>query len=88
MQGPGDRRKPVQFPPEVGRWFETVDAELTQFLLLLSKNDRLAAFTKALRISVEDCVTSVFQLDRKPFGIDHDLHAGRQADEIVGVGQG
>ncbi|MGA8670257.1 MAG: hypothetical protein WB679_10300, partial [Terracidiphilus sp.] len=87
-QGLGDRRKPIQFPPEVGRWFETFDAELTQLLLLLGENDRLAAFTKALRISVEDCVTSVFQLDRKPFGIDYDLHARRQADEIVGVSQG
>ncbi|MGA8731576.1 MAG: hypothetical protein WB608_22650, partial [Terracidiphilus sp.] len=65
-----------------------VHTELTELLLSFSKNDRLAAFTEALQISIENSVTSIFQLDRKPFSINHDLYAGCQADEIVGVGQG
>lgn len=47
----------------------------------------MAALAERRRISLKDGVTSGFQLDRKSFGIDNNLHASGQSDEVIGVGK-
>jgi len=47
----------------------------------------MAALAERLCIPVEDGVTSIFQLDRKPFSVDDDLQARRQPDQVIGIGK-
>ena len=82
LQG-GER---VHFLPETNGIAEFTSGDETQPLMLFAKNEGAALFLHAFAVALEHGAADVFAFEGKASGLDGEVGADGQADQIDGVG--